>query len=88
MAQHVLALLLSLVSLPSSRASEGSSRLENIEEVDVRVQRVSVSPAVFLIEGFLDATMCDAISAAARGSAGATCAISMPWPRPRGGCAA
>ena len=66
MAQHVLALLLSLVSLPSSRASEGSSRLENIEEVDVRVQRVSVSPAVFLIEGFLDATMCDAISAAAQ----------------------
>ena len=34
--------------------------------LQVRVQRISVSPAVFLIEGFLDESMCDTISDAAR----------------------
>ena len=64
----MLALMLALLAAASPRAfaAEGSSRLDNIEEVDVRVQRVSVTPAVFLIEGFLDETMCDAIKAAAQ----------------------
>ena len=62
----MLALLAFLAASPPVFAAEGSSRLENIEEVDVRVQRVSVTPAVFLIEGFLDKSMCDAIKAAAQ----------------------
>lgn len=62
----MLALLAFVAASPRAFAAEGSSRLENIEEVDVRVQRVSVTPAVFLIEGFLDKTMCDAIKAAAQ----------------------
>lgn len=50
----------------AASSSPAISNLSSSVGMQVRVQRVAVSPAVFLIEGFLDESMCDTISDAAR----------------------
>jgi hypothetical protein len=60
--------LLAAVCAASESADddEPPRRLETIEEVDVAVKRVSVSPAVFLVSNFLEDETCDSIAKIAR----------------------